>query len=84
MVAVAARLYLGERLRRVQWLGVGVSALGVLVILTRGRLAALRSLGSAGVGLLGHGSVSSHDQNGLPSTEWRILGMKSCFRFSHS
>jgi len=42
MVAVAARLYLGERLRRVQWLGVGVSALGVLVILTRGRLAALR------------------------------------------
>jgi len=42
MVAVAARLYLGERLRRGQWLGVGVSALGVLVILTRGRLAALR------------------------------------------
>ncbi len=42
MVAVAARVYLGERLRRVQWLGVGVSALGVLVILTRGRLAALR------------------------------------------
>src|SRR5262249_37591882 len=42
MVAVAARVYLGERLRRVQWLGVGISALGVLVILTKGRLAALR------------------------------------------
>jgi drug/metabolite transporter (DMT)-like permease len=42
MVAVAARWYLGERLGRTQWLGVGVSALGVLVILTKGRLAALR------------------------------------------
>ena len=42
MVAVAARFYLGEQLRRVQWVGVGVSALGVLVILTKGRLAALR------------------------------------------
>ena len=42
MVAVAARVYLGERLRRVQWIGVGASALGVLVILTKGRLAALR------------------------------------------
>ena len=42
MVAVAARVYLGERLRRAQWIGVGASALGVLVILTKGRLAALR------------------------------------------
>jgi drug/metabolite transporter (DMT)-like permease len=42
MVAVAARLYLGERLLRVQWLGVWTSAVGVLVILTKGRLAALR------------------------------------------
>jgi drug/metabolite transporter (DMT)-like permease len=42
MVAVAARFYLGEQLRRVQWVGVGASALGVLVILTKGRLAALR------------------------------------------
>jgi drug/metabolite transporter (DMT)-like permease len=42
MVAVAARFYLGEQLRRVQWVGVGASGLGVLVILTKGRLAALR------------------------------------------
>ena len=42
MVAVAARFYLGEQLRHVQWVGVGASALGVLVILTEGRLAALR------------------------------------------
>lgn len=41
-VAVAARCYLGERLRRIQWLGVGASALGVLIIVTRGRLATLR------------------------------------------
>lgn len=42
MVAVAARVYLGERLRGVQWLGVAASALGVLLIITDGRLAALR------------------------------------------
>jgi drug/metabolite transporter (DMT)-like permease len=41
-VAVVARLYLGERLRRIQWAGVGGSAFGVLLIITNGRLAALR------------------------------------------
>lgn len=42
MVALAARWYLRERLRPVQWAGVGVSAFGVLLIVTGGRLAALR------------------------------------------
>lgn len=41
-VALGARFYLGERLRRVQWLGAGASAFGVLLVLTNGRLAALR------------------------------------------
>lgn len=42
MVALAARAYLGERLGPVRWLGVGVSAFGVLLVVTQGRLAALR------------------------------------------
>ena len=42
VVALMARAYLRERLRPVQWLGVGVSAFGVLLIVTSGRLAALR------------------------------------------
>src|SRR5262245_54234264 len=42
MVAVGARAYLGERLTRAQWLGVGLSVLGVLLVITRGRLAGLR------------------------------------------
>jgi drug/metabolite transporter (DMT)-like permease len=42
MVALGARLYLGERLRWRQWLGVAVSALGVAVVITEGRLASLR------------------------------------------
>jgi drug/metabolite transporter (DMT)-like permease len=42
LVALGARLYLGERLRALQWLGVGVSAFGVAVVITEGRLAALR------------------------------------------
>jgi len=42
MVALTARFYLGERLRPVQWLGVTVSALGVLLVVTSGRLASLR------------------------------------------
>ncbi|MBI2560876.1 MAG: EamA family transporter [candidate division NC10 bacterium] len=42
MVALTARFYLGERLRPLQWLGVAVSALGVLLVVTSGRLAALR------------------------------------------
>jgi drug/metabolite transporter (DMT)-like permease len=42
MVAVGARTYLGERLARLQWLGVILSASGVLLVITRGRLANLR------------------------------------------
>jgi drug/metabolite transporter (DMT)-like permease len=42
MVALGARVYLGERLTRVQWLGVALSASGVLLVITRGRLANLR------------------------------------------
>lgn len=36
MVALGARLYLGERLRGVQWAGVLCSAAGVLLVVTRG------------------------------------------------
>jgi drug/metabolite transporter (DMT)-like permease len=42
LVALGARAYLGERLRRRQQLGVAVSALGVLVVVTDGRLWRLR------------------------------------------
>ncbi|HXG04472.1 MAG TPA: DMT family transporter [Candidatus Binatia bacterium] len=42
MVALAARLWLGERLAPGQWAGVAVSAAGVLIVVTDGRLAALR------------------------------------------
>ncbi len=42
MVALGARVYLGERLSRSQWTGVAVSTAGVLLIITRGRLANLR------------------------------------------
>jgi drug/metabolite transporter (DMT)-like permease len=42
MVALGARAYLGERMSRLRWLGVGVSAFGVLLVITRGRLASLR------------------------------------------
>jgi drug/metabolite transporter (DMT)-like permease len=41
MVALGARLYLGERLRRLQRVGVTVSTLGVLLVMTQGRLADL-------------------------------------------
>jgi drug/metabolite transporter (DMT)-like permease len=41
MVALGARAYLGERLRRRQRVGVAVSALGVLLVVTEGRLAEL-------------------------------------------
>jgi drug/metabolite transporter (DMT)-like permease len=42
MVALGARFYLGDRLHGLQWLGVTVSACGVLVVITNGRLFALR------------------------------------------
>jgi drug/metabolite transporter (DMT)-like permease len=42
MIALGARFYLGERLHRLQWLGVLVSATGVLLVITNGRLLRLR------------------------------------------
>jgi drug/metabolite transporter (DMT)-like permease len=42
LVALGARAYLGERLRRRQQAGVALSALGVLVVVTDGRLWTLR------------------------------------------
>jgi len=42
MVALGAWLYLGERLGAAQWLGAAVSVVGVLVVITHGRFAALR------------------------------------------
>jgi drug/metabolite transporter (DMT)-like permease len=42
LVVLGARVYLGERLRRRQQAGVAVSALGVLVVVTQGRLWTLR------------------------------------------
>jgi drug/metabolite transporter (DMT)-like permease len=41
MVALGARVYLGERLRRRQRLGVAVSMTGVVLVVTQGRLAGL-------------------------------------------
>ena len=41
MVALGARAYLGERLRAKQRVGVGISMLGVLLVVTEGRLAEL-------------------------------------------
>lgn len=38
MVALGARLYLGERMAPVQWLGVWVSAFGIVLVITEGRL----------------------------------------------
>jgi drug/metabolite transporter (DMT)-like permease len=42
LVTLGARAYLGERLRRRQQAGVALSALGVLVVVTDGRLFLLR------------------------------------------
>lgn len=42
MIALGARFYLGERLHRLQWVGVAVSAGGVLLVITNGRLLTLR------------------------------------------
>ncbi|MBI3634880.1 MAG: DMT family transporter [Candidatus Rokubacteria bacterium] len=41
LVALGARFHLGERLTRAQWLGVALSAAGVLLIISHGRLGAL-------------------------------------------
>lgn len=37
MVAIGARFYLGERLRRAQWIGVACSTVGVLLVVTKGQ-----------------------------------------------
>ncbi|MBM4442608.1 MAG: DMT family transporter [Candidatus Rokubacteria bacterium] len=42
MISLGARFYLGERLHPMQWLGVAVSATGVLLVITDGRLWRLR------------------------------------------
>jgi drug/metabolite transporter (DMT)-like permease len=42
MVALGARAYLGERLRPPQRVGIAISMFGVLLVITDGRLAALR------------------------------------------
>src|SRR5437867_3443032 len=42
IVGLGAWLYLGERLARRQWAGVVLSGFGVLLVITDGRLAALR------------------------------------------
>lgn len=42
MVALAARVYLGERLTTRQWAGVAASALGIVLVITEGKLSALR------------------------------------------
>ena len=44
MVAIGARLYLGERLRPVQWAGVACSAAGVCLIITKGSWRAVAHL----------------------------------------
>jgi drug/metabolite transporter (DMT)-like permease len=44
MVAVGARVYLGERLRPAQWAGVSCSTLGVLLVITRGSWRAIAHL----------------------------------------
>jgi drug/metabolite transporter (DMT)-like permease len=42
IVALGARVYLGERLRRGQWVGVALSVSGLLLVITRGHLGNLR------------------------------------------
>src|SRR6267142_2348257 len=59
LVALGARAYLGERLRRRQQLGVTVSALGVLVVVTDGRLWRLRLEDLRA----GEPAVGDHDQH---------------------
>jgi drug/metabolite transporter (DMT)-like permease len=45
MVVLAARLFLGERLSRLQWTGVICSAAGVLLVVSKGEWGALRPAG---------------------------------------
>jgi drug/metabolite transporter (DMT)-like permease len=42
MVALGAWLYLGERLRAMQWAGIALSGAGVLLVVTRGRVLSVR------------------------------------------
>ncbi len=48
VLAVLARVLLGERLARVAWLGVAVASAGIVLLVSRGRLGSLSWLRSAG------------------------------------
>ena len=58
LVAVGGSLLFGERLRRVQWVGVACSALGVLLTVTRGEIRLLESPPSLGDGIVLIGQVA--------------------------
>jgi drug/metabolite transporter (DMT)-like permease len=58
LVAVGGYLLFGERLRRVQWVGVACSALGVLLTVTRGEIRLLESPPSLGDGIVLIGQVA--------------------------
>jgi len=58
LVAVGGHLFFGERLRRLQWLGVACSALGVLLTVTRGELRVLEAPPSLGDGIVLLGQVA--------------------------
>lgn len=57
-VALGGHLFFGERLRRVQWLGVACSALGVLLTVTRGDVRLLETPPRAGDGIALAGQVA--------------------------
>jgi drug/metabolite transporter (DMT)-like permease len=58
LVAVGGHLFFGERLRRVQWLGVACSATGVLLTVTRGDWRVLETPPSLGDGIVLGGQVA--------------------------
>lgn len=57
LVAVGGHLFFGERLRSLQWAGVGVSALGVLLTVTRGEVRLLETPPRIGDGIALFGQV---------------------------
>ncbi len=52
LIALFAWLIFGDRIARLQWLGIVVSVVGVLLIVTRGDLTALASVFGSGIGEL--------------------------------
>lgn len=58
LVAVGGHLFFGERLRTLQWAGVAVSALGVLLTVTRGDLRVLEAPPRLGDGIVLIGQVA--------------------------